>query len=157
MMPERLQQLHDLVTSWIGKDDSSVMVEHPFVDDFMEHFGPTVGEIRHLVSQAMAANRELDPTPITEAFAKSLSIEQGNGVGFNDDMRVIHLDVFYFGHAKQLHVIGNDSRGWTLKYADQLICNDCSIGQFWTACRLHGVILKESHDRPRDPEQSATD
>lgn len=98
--------------------------------------------------------RELDQTPLDVDFAKRVAVDEPA------------VNVF------SVHNFGNQHHYFHIWFADDesielAMCGPSghasyispTVGQFWTTCRLFGVTptLKESHDRPRDPEQSATD
>lgn len=48
---ERLRCISNWLSGWLGKDDAEVFVQHPIDREYYEHLGPTVGELRQLVTE----------------------------------------------------------------------------------------------------------
>ena len=47
-----LSMLQEYVSNWVGSDDAQLMVQHPAMrEDFFEHLGITVGELRRLIAE----------------------------------------------------------------------------------------------------------
>ena len=78
--------------------------------------------------------RELDPTLITEEFAKSVaifSVERFNGSQIQFDI-ASRCDLTHLKNDDEWRIVAGRDRAII-----------ATIGQFYTACRLFGVTLKD--------------
>lgn len=89
--------------------------------------------------------REHDIRPVTEEFARSVAVDIGRRIR-HVDSDMIGVDAYYLNADRRLHLIVSD--GISLVFLGRIICDNPTIGQFWTACRLFGVTVKQQEEQP---------
>jgi len=118
------------------------MTQHKLPDNMPQ-------EIRDQIDAGMARaarewdqyEREHDPTPVTEGFARSVALHSSNCtnyVSYNCSSTPLTFIEFWPGGRVSMEIIDDCGRG-----NGKLRTDSPTIGQFWTACRLFGVEVSD--------------